>query len=30
LQLQAGGYVVLEGDGVSRLGRVLTLELTGN
>jgi hypothetical protein len=27
LQLQAGGYVVLEGDGVSRLGRVLTLEL---
>jgi hypothetical protein len=27
LQLQAGGYVVLEGDGVARLGRVLTLEL---
>ena len=27
LQLQAGGYVVLEGDGLSRLGRVLTLEL---
>jgi hypothetical protein len=27
LQLQAGSYVVLEGDGVSRLGRVLTLEL---
>jgi hypothetical protein len=27
LELQAGGYVVLEEDGVSRLGRVLTLEL---
>ena len=27
LRLQAGGYVVLEGNGVSRLGRVLTLEL---
>jgi len=27
LQLQAGGYVVLEGGGTSRLGRVLTLEL---
>ena len=27
LALQAGGYVVLSGDGVSRLGRVLTLDL---
>src|SRR6516164_6622119 len=27
LQLQAGGYVALEGDGAPRLGRVLTLEL---
>jgi hypothetical protein len=27
LALQAGGYVVLEGDGVARLGRVLTLDL---
>jgi hypothetical protein len=27
LELQAGGYVVLEGDDVSRLGRVLTLDL---
>jgi DNA helicase HerA-like ATPase len=27
LQLQAGGYVVLEGDGAPRLGRVLTLDL---
>jgi uncharacterized protein len=27
LQLQAGGYVVLEGGGLSRLGQVITLEL---
>ena len=27
LQLQAGGYVVLEGDGIPRLGQVFTLEL---
>ena len=27
LELQAGGYVLLEGDGAARLGRVLTLDL---
>ena len=27
LELQVGGYVVLEGDGATRLGQVLTLEL---
>ncbi len=27
LQLQIGGYVVLEGDGIPRLGQVLTLDL---